>query len=63
MHCDNCYARVHNILNSIEGVSAKVNGKKGEAIVKLEKDMDDAVLSGAIADLGYTVLSIQNLKE
>lgn len=28
MHCEHCYARVHNVLNSIDGVSAKVNGKK-----------------------------------
>ena len=28
MHCEHCYARVHNVLNSIDGVSAKVNGRK-----------------------------------
>ncbi len=62
MHCKHCYARVHNVLNSIDGVSAKVNGKRGTAVVKLEKDMDDKVLSEAITDLGYTVVSVQNTK-
>ena len=63
MHCEHCYARVHNVLNSMEGISAKVNGKKGIAIVKMEKEIEDQVLSDAITDLGYTVLSIQNEKE
>lgn len=60
MHCEHCYARVHNVLNSMEGVSAKVNGRKGIAVIKLEKDIEDQILSDAITDLGYTVLSIQN---
>lgn len=63
MHCEHCYARVHNVLNSMEGISAKVNGKKGIAIVKMEKEIEDQVLSDAITDLGYTVLSIQSEKE
>jgi copper chaperone CopZ len=58
MHCEHCYARVHNVLNSIEGVNAKVNGRKGEAIVKLERDMDHKVFEQAITDLGYKVMSI-----
>ena len=60
MHCEHCYARVHNVLNSMEGVSAKVNGRKGIEVIKLEKDIEDQILSDAITDLGYTVLSIQN---
>ncbi len=63
MHCEHCYARVHNVLNSMDGVSAKINGKKGIAIVKMEKEVDDQILSDAITDLGYTVVSIQNEKE
>ncbi len=63
MHCEHCYARVHNVLNSMEGVSAKVKGKKGLAVVKMEKDVDDQILSDAITALGYTVLSIRKEKK
>ncbi len=63
MHCEHCYARVHNILNSMDGVSAKVYGKKGVAKIKLEKDMDDQVFKDAIEDLGYKVVSVQSVKE
>lgn len=58
MHCGHCYARVHNVLNLIEGVNAKVNGPRGEAIVKLEKNIDHKILEQAVSDLGYKVLSI-----
>ena len=63
MHCEHCYARVHNILNSMDGVSAKVYGKKGVAKIKLEKDMDEQIFKDAIEDLGYKVVSVQNVKE
>lgn len=63
MHCEHCYARVHNVLNSMDGVSAKVCGKKGVAKIKLEKDMDDQIFKDAIEDLGYKVVSVQNVKE
>ncbi len=61
MHCEHCYARVHNTLNSMDGVSAKVRGKKGEAVIRLEKEIDDSVLMKVIDDLGYTAVSIKNV--
>ncbi len=63
MHCEHCYARVHNALNSLDGVSARVNGKKKIAVISLEKDVDDQVLSDVITGLGYTVVSIKSDKQ
>lgn len=59
MMCDNCSARIHNALNSIEGVSAKVNRAKGQATVKLDREIDDKKLRDAITDLGYKVTEIK----
>ena len=61
MHCEHCYARVHNTLNSMDGVSARICGKKGEAVIRLEKEIDDSVLMKVIDDLGYTAVSIKNV--
>ena len=55
MRCENCHRRVQNALNSIEGVSAKVNGDKAEAVVKLGREIEDSEIKKAITDLGYSV--------
>ncbi|MBP3718653.1 MAG: heavy-metal-associated domain-containing protein [Eubacterium sp.] len=55
MRCENCHRRVQNALNSIEGVSAKVNGDKAEAVVKLGREIEDSEIKKAINDLGYSV--------
>ena len=60
MVCDNCAARIHNALNSMDGVSAKVNRSRGQAIVSLGRQIDDEELAGVITDLGYTVKEIHN---
>ena len=43
---------------SIDGVNAKVNGEKAEAVVKLGRDIDDSEIKKAVTDLGYKVTSI-----
>ena len=58
MRCENCHRRVQNALNSIDGVNAKVNGDKAEAVVKLGRDIDDNEIKKAVTDLGYKVTSI-----
>ena len=58
MRCENCHRRVRNALNSIDGVNARVNGDKDEAVVKLERDIDDNQIKKAVTDLGYKVTSI-----
>ena len=60
MHCEHCYTRVSNALNSIDGISAIVKGKKGIAIVKMEKTYSDEELEQAITDIGYGVVSISD---
>lgn len=58
MHCEHCYTRVSNLLNSMDGVSAVVKGRKGIAVVRMEKLHSDEEIERAITDMGYTVLSI-----
>ncbi|MCR4793011.1 MAG: cation transporter [Lachnospiraceae bacterium] len=60
MHCEHCYSRVHNTLNSIEGVNATVKGKKGEALIKLGKEIPDRELLQAVNDLGYKATEIRD---
>ncbi|MBO4911242.1 MAG: heavy-metal-associated domain-containing protein [Butyrivibrio sp.] len=58
MHCEHCYTRVANLFNSMEGVNAKVYGKRGEAVLKFEKIMSDDEIKKIIEDNGYEVVSI-----
>ena len=59
MSCAHCQGRVEKALNSLDGVTAKVDLKKAQAIVRLGAPVDDAVLTAAVAAAGYTVTSIQ----
>ena len=58
MYCKHCYARVANVLNSMDGVNATVYGKKGKAVVKLGKDIPDDDIVRVISDMDYKVTSI-----
>ncbi|MCR4763393.1 MAG: heavy-metal-associated domain-containing protein [Lachnospiraceae bacterium] len=58
MHCEHCYTRVQNVLNSIDGISAKVIGSRKQAVIKYAKEVSDEVLKKAVNDLGYEVRSI-----
>lgn len=58
MHCEHCYTRVSNLFNSMEGVNAKVYGKKGEAVLKFQKIMSNDDIKRIIEDNGYSVESI-----
>jgi len=62
MSCEHCQARVEKVLNSINGVEAKVNLKKKAATVTLKADMSDAVFKEAISEAGYEVVSIEEKK-
>ncbi len=57
MHCENCANRVKRAINGIDGVCAKVNLRKKEALVRYEKDVDDSVIISAIESQGYSVLT------
>lgn len=62
MSCGHCQARVEKALNSIPGVSAKVDLKKKQAVVETEKNLDDSVFTEAVSDAGYKVVSITEKK-
>ncbi len=55
MHCKHCSTRIQNVLNSMEGINAKVKLSRDLAIVKTDREIDDAVIFKAIEDLGYKV--------
>ena len=61
MRCENCHRRVQNALNSIEGVNAKVNGEKKQAVVKIGKEIEDSELQKLINGLGYKVVAIRDI--
>lgn len=58
MHCDHCKTAVENALNSIDGVTAKVNLKKNQATVTLTKEVSNQVLTDAIKEEDFSVVSI-----
>lgn len=61
MHCDKCKKRVANALNQIPGVDASVNLKKGEALVRLEKEISDEEFTSAVELAGFHVEQIDML--
>lgn len=62
MSCAHCQARVEKALNAIAGVDAKVDLKKEQAVVYLEKDLEDEKLKEAVTEAGYEVISITEKK-
>lgn len=59
MTCDHCRNRVERGLNEMEGVSAKVNLKKKQAVVSMEKEVSDGQIRTVIEKAGYEVLHIK----
>lgn len=62
MHCPKCCARAENALNAIEGVSAKVNLAKKNAVITLKADVSDEALKNAVTALGFEVGAITEKK-
>jgi heavy metal translocating P-type ATPase len=58
MMCAHCSARVEQVLNAIDGVTATVNLEEKRADVTLTKDIADDVLTRAVTDAGYQVVKI-----
>lgn len=60
MMCGHCEAAVKKALEALDGVaSAEVSHEKGTAVVTLEKDVDNAVLTKAVEDKDHKVVSVQ----
>ena len=59
MMCAHCEATVKKTLESLEGVAqAVVSHEDGTAVITLDKDVDDAVLTKAVEDKDYKVISV-----
>ncbi len=59
MTCEHCKNRVESYIGKIDGAAAKVNLKKNEAVVSLEKSVDDSQLREVIEKAGYKVIEIK----
>jgi copper chaperone CopZ len=59
MHCESCTSRVKRAINSIDGVSAKLDLIKKQAVVKYDKEVADETLVKEIENLGYKVIAVQ----
>ena len=59
---DHCVNRVAEALNSIDGVSAKVNLHKKNATVSFDRPVEEETLCRAVEKAGYRVLSVSDIK-
>ena len=60
MMCCHCEANVKKALEALDGVSsAEVSHDKGTAVVTLEKDVANDVLTKAVEDKDYKVTGIE----
>lgn len=58
MECAHCVMSVTENLNRINGVSAKVDLSKGNAVVSYDREIEDDMLKNAVEKAGFTVVSI-----
>lgn len=59
MTCEKCRARVERYLNDLDGVAAKANISKKQAVVSMEKLYTDEQLTAAVEKAGFRVISIK----
>ena len=60
MMCSHCTGRVEKALSALEGVSAVEMSLEGKsATITLSADVSDDVLTKAVTNAGYEVLSVQ----
>ena len=55
MTCENCEARVLRYVNDIDGVAGKINLKKKELKVSMEREVADDEIIAAVTKAGYQV--------
>lgn len=58
MSCGHCAERIENLLNAMEGVSAKVYLEQDAADVDIAEGVKDDTLKDVIENAGYQVVSI-----
>ncbi len=59
MHCANCKNRIERHLDELDGVVAKVNLEKKQAVVSLYKDVDCEIIKDVIEKLDFHVVSME----
>ena len=60
MMCTHCTGRVEKVLSALDGVSAVEMSLEGKsATLTLSKDVDNNVLTDAVTEAGYQVVSVQ----
>ena len=59
MMCGHCEARVKKALEAVEGVTeAVVSHESGTAVIKMDTNVADDVLKGAVEAQDYKVISL-----
>lgn len=58
MHCEHCVKAVTEAINKIDGVAAKVDLSRNEAVVSYDRELDDEILRRTVRDAGYRVVNI-----
>ena len=58
MTCEHCVQSVKKALNEIEGVSARVDLQKKEAVVSYDREIANDVLKKTVEKAGFQVVSI-----
>lgn len=59
MTCENCVARVTRAINDVDGLAAKVNLRKKEVCVSLEREVSETEIKALIEEVGYTVVDFR----
>ncbi|MDD3079806.1 MAG: heavy metal translocating P-type ATPase [Paludibacter sp.] len=58
MSCGHCSARVEKVLNSIDGVEAKVDLETNSAKITLSKDVSNDLIKSTVDNIGYEIVDI-----
>ena len=61
MSCENCQKRIQRQLDRIDGVSVKVDRKKGVAKISEDREVPDETIRRTIERLDYKVVDIQSV--
>ena len=56
MTCANCEARVLRYINDIDGVVGKINLRKKELVVSMEREVSDDEIIAAVTKAGYQII-------
>ncbi|SKC83287.1 heavy-metal-associated domain-containing protein [Maledivibacter halophilus] len=62
MSCNHCTGRVERALSELDGVVVEsVSVDKKNAVIKLEKEIDESVIRQTVDDAGYDVMEIREI--